>query len=884
MEAGAVLRELNASNEGLGADEADRRRREFGSNALPEAQPPSGVEIFFSQFKSLPVMLLLGSAGLSVATGGVLDAAITLAVVLANAGIGYSTESAAQRSILAMTKRSSWRVRVRRAGQAQEVSSDDIVPGDILLLQAGVVAPADVRIIRTDDLYANEALLTGESEPVAKSVGVVAPGAPISAQSNIVRRGAFIASGSGEAVVVATGAQTEIGRIEAAAASVKPPPTVLEQDLGRLGSELTVISSLVCAGVLGLGVLRGRPMVEMLKSSVALAVAAVPEGLPAISTTALALELRRLRAKKVIARRLHAVEALGALRVLCFDKTGTLTQNEMAVTEVLLGEGGRIQCSSENAAAPELRSQLLRLLEIGVLCSDVEISEGEGGLHFEGSGTETAIVTLANRNGIDPRHIRDRQARIDARLRTHMRRMMATLHRRDGEDGAMIAAKGDPRTILDRCKALFVEGETRELGEEAREKIRADLEAMAHRGLRVLGVAVGEAAGEEGWFDTPLTWLGAVGLSNPLREGTREVVSDLQRAGVRTVMITGDQSATAGAIASELDLSGGEPLQILDASDVSGMPPELLAALCQKTHAFARVSPSQKLDIVRALQADGSVVGMTGDGFNDAPAMKAADVAIAIGLDSAGAARDVADIIIDGDHIRHIADGVAYGRTVRANVRKAVRFMLATNLSEILVVLSETLFQGDQIESPLELLWLNLVTDILPGLGLALEPPEEHVMARPLTHGIRIFDDGDLKDAGLKSLLMAGGALAAHGYGLARYGPGPNTRALTLFSLITGQLLHAYSCRADRPEDLAKGSFFSNRTLNIGVGASFALQALPIFSPTVRRLLGVGRLSLADLGVAAATGFASFGVIEAGKVLAKPRPGGAADKKEPNHA
>ena len=854
MELGEVLEALGADGQGLTTAQARSRRLAHGPNALPEPIPPSALALFAGQFNTMPVMLLLGSAGLSVATGGVIDAVVTLAVVLANAGIGYSTESAAQKAILAMTRHRAWPVRVKRDGHEMEIASDEIVPGDVLVLAAGTIVAADARVSLTDDLLANEALLTGESEPVEKHAGAVAKDAALANRSSIVRRGTFIASGSGEAVVVATGAETEIGRIEVAAAGVAPPPTVLEQDLGRLGSQLTLISALVCAGVLGLGVLRGRSLLLMLKSSVALAVAAVPEGLPAVSTTTLALELNRLREKKVIARRLHAIEGLGALRTLCFDKTGTLTENSMSVGSALLGDRP-VEVTDEGLA---------QLLEAGVLCSDVEIGEGTDGPVLKGSGTEAAIVALALEAGLDGAGLSENWPRTDARLRNHARRYMATFHECEGR--GRVAAKGDPVSILGKCHGAVVDGAVVDLTDERRARIRAGIDAMASNGQRVLGFASadcgGSGEGDTDWFETPLIWLGALGLANPLREGTAEVIAGLQRAGIRTVMITGDQAATAGAIARELGLSGAEPLQILDASDLSELPPDLLSALARNTHVFARVSPAQKLDIVRALQADGSVVGMTGDGFNDAPAMKAADVAIAIGADSAGAARDVADIVVDGAHIRHIADGVAYGRTVRSNVRKSVRFMLSTNLAEILMIVAETAIKGDQIESPLELLWLNLVTDVLPGLGLALELPEPDVMETPRHTMARIFDNEDLRHSAEESAIIAGVTLAAHLVGLARYGPGPRTRSLTLFTMVAAQMAHAYSCRAERDDELPQGSFFSNRTLNMAVGGATGLQILPILLPGLRNLLGIGPMGVADFAVAAGAGGASFGLVE----------------------
>lgn len=866
----AVLDLLEGGTTGLTRAEAARRLAIHGPNALPEPVPPSRAAMMARQFTSLPVILLLGSATLSVATGGVFDAVVTLAVVAANAAIGYSTESMAERTILSLTRRSDWPVRVCRDDHVQSISSAEIVPGDVLLLEAGVVLPADARVIAADDLKVNEALLTGESEPDEKGAAPVEATAPLAAQSSMVRRGTFVASGSGTAVVVATGIATEIGRIEAEAVNVRPPPTILEKDLGQLGLQLTGISAFICVGVFALGTLRGRPLLQMMRSSMALAVAAVPEGLPAISTSALALELRRLKTKDVMARRLHAVEGLGALTTVCFDKTGTLTANDMSVSWVGLGDGTASSTADDNGdAAPG--DDLRRLLEIGVLCSDVAIEETVEGCHLSGSGTEKALIALALHKGLNARQLRMNWPRADARLRRADRRMMATFHRQETEDSTVVAAKGDPRSVLGRCATIRVGDETLPLTEESRRDILERTDEAAARGLRVLGLAYSENAAPADWFDAPLAWAGAVGLSNPVRPGGRELIADLQAAGIRTQMITGDQSATARTVATDLGLSGDEPLQILDTSDLSSLPPDLLSALCRQTHVFARVSPSQKLDIVKALQAEGEVVGMTGDGFNDAPAMKAADVAIALGKDSAGAARDVADIVIDGAHLRRLADGIAHGRTVRTNVRKTVHFMMSTNLSEILVVTAETILgRPGEVEAPLELLWLNLVTDVLPGLGLALEPPERQLMTRPPDRKSHLFTGEDIRQSLLESLVMTGATLGAHGIGLGRYGAGPQTRALTLYSLIGAILMHSYSCRADSIEDLPERSFFSNGALNAGTGGAFALQAMPLLVPGFRRLLGLGRLSLFDLLVAAGAGLGSFATIETIKSIRTP--------------
>ena len=867
-----MLDKIQARRNGLSQSESVERLAAMGANTLPTPEPPSEFSLFVEQFQSLPVFLLLGSSVLSLTTRAFLEAGVTIAVVIANAVVGYSTESTSQRTILSMTKRSSWPVRVRRDNAERDINSEDIVPGDVLVLQPGAILPADARIVSGTDLMVNEALLTGESEAVEKTAMPVHADAPLAEHASMARRGTFVASGTGEAVVVATGANTEIGWIEQQASTVRPPPTILEEDLGRLGSQLALLSGLICVGVFGIGVLRQRPLPAMFKSAVALAVAAVPEGLPAIATTTLALELQRLRKKQVIVRRLHALEGLGAVNTLCFDKTGTLTENKMSVSGVLLGHQYIDAAALPAAACGAKPSDIQRLLETGVLCSDVEFIDQETGIGLTGSGTECAIVEFAQNNSLDGRALQLAHPRLDAQHRTEGRRMMATLHLSNKPDHLFIAAKGDPQTILDRCLHYLADGQITPCTDEIKDELRSQMNEMASKGLRVLGLAFAEPSKNAASLDCPLTWIGAVGLADPLRDGTSEVIGDLHRAGIRTVMITGDQSSTARTIATKLGLSNGEPLQILDANDLAHMPDELLKALAAKTHVFARVNPTQKLDIVRALQDDGNVVGMTGDGFNDAPAMKAADIAIAVGENSAGAARDVADVVIAGEHIRHIVDGIAYGRTVQANVRKSVHFMLSTNLSEIFVVLAETLNRSDEIESPLELLWLNLVTDILPGLGLALEPPAPNVMSIPPEGAnSRIINSDDIKQSFMESAVTSTGALLAHGYGLARYGPGPQTRAITLFTLITSQLLQGFSCRTDRRSGSLEQPLFSNSALNMAIGGAFSLQALPLLWPAMRRVLGIGPMGAADLAVTAATGLATFGAIRA---LPKPKSNG----------
>jgi Ca2+-transporting ATPase len=661
----AVLAELASdAARGLPSEEARRRLDVFGRNRTPERPPTSTLALLARQLTSLPVALLLGASAISLFTGGIVDALVTLGVVVVNAGIGYGTESGSERIIWDMTRRQPLAVPVLREGLECMLDHECLVPGDILLLRPNTVIAADARLIDGDGLMTNEALLTGESEPVEKSGRQVhAPDETLAGRSNMVHKGSFVASGTGRAVVVATGTATETGRIEAAAHEVATPRTPLERDLESLGSKLALASLAVCGVFFAAGYLRGRTLITMFNSAIALAVAAVPEGLPATATTTLALGLRELRRKGVIVRRLEAVEGLGSLQVICFDKTGTLTQNRMQLDRVHLGIRGLVldaSAWSSAACAPALR----RLLELALLCSEVDFEETPEGLRATGSATEAALAAVAIEVGIDPAALRRSFPLLHLQFRSERNRFMASFHASSDPAAGLLAVKGDPQQVLGRCTFLLDEdGQLLRLGEGDRRSIAARNNDLAGRGLRVLGFAFAEGrygAPEE----APLVWVGAAGLKDPVARGVRDLVARLHKAGIRPMMITGDQAATAEAIAREIGLSGREPLRVLDSTALERLPPQVLGAVAQRTHVFARVPPTKKLHLVHALQSAGLTVGMSGDGFNDAPALKAANIAIAVGPSSVTAARDVADVIVSGDDLGVIADSIEQGRAL----------------------------------------------------------------------------------------------------------------------------------------------------------------------------------------------------------------------------
>ncbi len=665
-----------------------------------------------------------------------------------------------------------------------------------------------------------------------------------------------------------------MGRISADAATVAPPRTPLERDLDDLGGKLAGLSLLACGAFFLTGALRGRALTSMLKSAIALAVAAVPEGLPATATTTLALGLRELRRKGVIVRRLGAVEGLGSLEVVCFDKTGTLTENRMRLEAFQFGN----EPASFGPDCRDFAAARRRIDEISVLCGEITFETVAGRLRAIGSSTEAALAERALASGCDPSALRHAWPLVEMSYRDQAHRFMRTTHGPGPRQRQLVAIKGDPYQVLGKCqKVLGPRGRPVNLTPPMRRRITSIVDDLAGRGLRVLGFAYAEA-GRDGIDEAPLTWAGAAALKDPIAPGVDTMIETLRAAGIRTIMITGDQAATAESIARELRLNGDDEIRVLDTRAIDRMEADLLAALAQKTDVFARVSPTAKLRIVQALQQSGQIVAMSGDGFNDAPALKAADIAIAVGEKSASAARDVADIIVREGDLGALPRGVEQGRTILSNIRKSVHFIISTNLSEIFVLLAESLIAGDQLETPLELLWVNLVTDILPGLGLALEPPERSVMHTP-PRGIDepLLTMRDLKHSALESAVIAGFTLAAHGYGLSRYGPGPHTRTVTFVSLVAAQLTHALACRHDRFKPLGGRTLFGNRNLNHALIASAALQGLAILSPTAHSLLGIARPRPIDLAIAATTALSAFAVNEvilASRSAARPRDAG----------
>lgn len=839
---------------GLSVAEALKRLQLHGPNAFGQQKIRSDISILLEQFKSLPVAMLGVSAAIAIATGGRADAAVILGVVLINALIGFGTERQAERTIASLGSMAPTHAPVIRDGAQQHIEVVNIVPGDLISLGPGIQVAGDARLVSSRRLTVDESALTGESLPVNKSSdGRFAIDTPLSERGNMLHMGTLVTGGNGHAMVVQTGKDTELGQIQSMVDSTRPPETPMEKQLGRLSTQLGILSGVVCAGIFGIGLLRGQPLLQMLNSAVSLAVAAVPEGLPAVATTTLALGIREMNRHHVAVRKIEAVETLGSVQVLCLDKTGTLTRNHMTVVEVQT-MGGIYQVRDgqyfDQQQPVQVNADLCQLMEIVTLCNEASV-EGE---HPSGSPTEIALLELSAFHRMSKSALLQRYRTLEVRERAEDRPLMSSIHR-DGEDGLLLAVKGRPAEVLERCSHKMVNGEILPLDTDDRQLLSIANDRMAGEALRVLAVAFRRDGTAASRSARGLIWLGMVGMQDPLRPGMEELIEHNHRAGIRTVMITGDQSATAYAIAKQLGLADGGSLKILDSSQLDKMDPELLASLVGKVDVFSRVSPAHKLRIVLALQKAGLVVAMTGDGINDGPALKAADIGIAMGASGTDVARSVADIVIDDDNLQTISVAVSQGRTIYANIRKTIHYLLSTNFSEIEVMLAGIVSGLGAPLNPMQLLWINLMTDIFPGLALSFEPPSEDVMERaPRAPDTPMISNQRLGVMAIESGFITLGAMAAFLYGRTSGGPGRGS-TLAFHSLTFAQLLHSISSRSERHSLFDRPALPRNIWFERALLGTAAAQMATVFVPPLRNLMGTTPLRMVDgLVIAAGAG------------------------------
>jgi len=855
LELAAVLQALKTDLEGLDPAEARRRLERDGPNILRRMQRRSDWRILLEQFQSAPVAMLGISAVIAAATAAPLDAGIIAVVVGANAAIGFLTERQAENTIASLAEDASEPVTVLRAGRMEEIDAAELVRGDMILLEPGMRLPADARVVKAHNLSVDESSLTGESLPVHKAAGDSPERRVLADRHSMVHLGTVVSGGDGRAVVTETGDATELGRIQALAAGSAPPMTPMQRELARVSTQLAVLSSAVCGLVFVVGLLRGQPRLRMLNTAISLAVAAVPEGLPAISNSLLAIGIRRMREKNVLARHLDAIENLGAVDVLCVDKTGTLTENRMRVART---------CGWRDLAPDE------RFWKVLALCNEAQA----GG---EGSSTELALLEAAAEHGVSVDRLRRSQPRVKVRYRSDRRPYMVTVHRYPRKQGFFVAVKGRPKQVLAKCTHLRQGRRRVPLTDAHRAEILHRNGELMDQSYRVLGVAWKHA--EEARADgvDGLEWLGLAALSDPLRPEVTALIPRLQAAGIRVIVLTGDQRGTAAAVGRSLGLNGSDPVVVVGADELEALPVEAWGAHVREAHVFARVSPAMKLQLVRQLQEAGHVVAMTGDGINDGPALKVADVGIAMGASGSSVARDMADLVLADDRLQSIVDAIAYGRGSFANLEKAIEYLLATNFSEIEVTLGSLALGLPTPLTAVQLLWINLVTDVFPALAIGFEEPESDVLRLPPAAGQGVLNGSRLREMFGHSLVISAGAMSAYLYALARYGPGRRASSHAFMTLTTAQLLQALSSRSRSSSLFRPRGNGPNPWLKTALAGSLALQGVALV-PGLRGLFGVSRLSLLDAGVIAVGAVGPYLVNEARKALAEPA--GAAEDAE----
>ncbi len=857
---------------GLATKEASQRLARYGPNELPHPRPRSLMRVFFGQFQDFMVLVLLGATGISFFLGEIGDAVTILLIVVVNAILGALQEFRAERSLEALKEMSAPTARVRRDGEEHRVPAAEVVPGDLLLLEAGDKPAADARLLHVSELAVEEALLTGESIPVQKSHDWVGdPRAPIGERRNMVFAGTTVVRGRAAALVTATGTATAMGGIARLLSEQKNEPTPLQVRLEGLGRTLVWACLAIAAVVVMAGVMRGESPFRMFLAGVSLAVAAIPEGLPAIVTIALAVGVQRMLKRNALVRHLPAVETLGSATVICSDKTGTLTRNEMTVRKLLTGDADyRLTGDGYDAKgqvlliAGEHRGDDVRpALEALALCQNAELHRDPQRLRPTGDPLEVALIVAAGKAGIDvPRLLREQPRLLEVPFSSEAQRMTVVVRR-----GPMLlqVTKGAPEAVLRMCATERVGGRDITLTVERRREWLERTAALGEESLRTLAVAgrvVARPAEQQG-----LTFLGIVGLYDPPRAEVREAVRTCRRAGIRTVMVTGDHPATAQAIARELGiLRKGEG--VARGSDVEQVSDQELKRIAQTTSVYARVSPQFKLRLVEALAANGEIVAMTGDGLNDAPALRAADIGVAMGMAGCDVTKEAADMVLADDNFATIVAAVEEGRGIYDNVRKFVRYLLACNVGEVLVMFGAAIAGLALPLLPIQILWVNLATDGLPALALGLEPvepdalqrpprpPNEGVFARRL--GWRIVSRGVL--IGVSTLGMFAGSLLL-GAGL------PLARTLTFATLVLSQLFHSFDCRSETRSIFEMG-FTSNPYLLVAVLSSIGLLLLAIYPPWAAQTFRTVPLDLANwLAVVAVSGLGSFGIAARRRLL-----------------
>jgi len=887
-QAPAVLAELATSEQGLTTAEAGSRQARFGPNRLTPPRRRGPVRRFLAQFHNVLIYLLLAAAAVTAALAHWVDAGVILGVVVINAVIGFLQEGKAERALDAIRNLLSPRASVLRDGRRTSRPTEELVPGDIVFLQSGDKVPADLRLLRVHNLRVDEAALTGESVPVAKATDAVAEHAGLGDRLGMAFSGTLVSYGQGMGVVVATGDATEIGRISALLAEVTTLQTPLLTQMARFGRWLsvTIVALAVALFAFGIG-LRDYPASDMFLAAVALAVAAIPEGLPAIVTITLAVGVQVMAQRRAIVRRLPAVETLGSVTVICTDKTGTLTRNEMTVTTVATADrtfsvGGAGYDphggfeTDGTALVPADHPHLLEMARAGLLCNDASVELVDGDWRMEGDPTEGALVTLARKAGLDPHLENEERPRTDTIPFESEHRFMATLHH-DHAGHGFVFVKGAPERILAMCNRQRRGGEDEPL-DAAFWHQRA--EAIAARGQRVLALAfqTAEADQHELRFEqveTGLTLLGLTGMIDPPREDAVRAAAECRSAGIRVKMITGDHAATARAVGERLGIGDGR--RVLTGPELAAMTADELAAAAAEVDVFARVSPEHKLYLVEALQAQDQVVAMTGDGVNDAPALKRANVGVAMGAKGTEVAKEAAEMVLTDDNFASITAAIREGRTVYDNIKKSILFILPTNGGQAFTIMAAILLGYELPITPVQILWVNMITAVTLGLSLAFEPTEAGVMRRPPRDPAEpVLSRFLVFRIAFVSAILVAGTFGLFLWERLHGAPVAQAQTVAVNTLVAFEVFYLLNTRRIHDRLRNADDLLGNRYVLYAISAVVAFQMLFTYLPVFQHLFGTTALGAMAWVRILAVALTVFVLVELEKTLLRRRPAAAA--------
>ncbi|WP_422485728.1 calcium-translocating P-type ATPase, SERCA-type [Gudongella sp. DL1XJH-153] len=872
-------------SDGLSTQVAQERLEKHGPNELKEEKGKSMASKIIAQFSDFLILILMSAALISIFVGETKDAIVIMSIVVINAMLGLYQEGKAEKALDSLKKMASPSAKVLRDGNTVEIQASQLVPGDIVVLETGDIVPADLRLSESSNLKVEEASLTGESVPSEKKASInLDEDTSLGDRRNMAYMSTIVTYGRGQGIVVETGASTEIGKIATMIQSIDEESTPLQKKLNQLGKILGVTVILVCIAVFAIGIIQGRDLLEMFMIAVSLAVAAIPEGLPAIVTIVLAIGMNKMVERNAIVKKLLAVETLGATSVICTDKTGTLTQNEMTVVKLFTndrivdveGRGyepeGKFLIDEKEIKVDDLKGLNL-LLTISALVNDAKLEEKENQFRIIGDPTEGALLTLAEKGGIITKRINGKYPRVKEIPFDSERKMMTTFHEMAGKDENVSFTKGAPDIIINRCSKILLDGDVIKLTDDMRKKLLDQNTSFSKDALRVLALAFREykkvpeePSTEEDEND--MIFVGLAGMIDPPRPEAREAIAKCKNAGINTIMITGDYRETAFAIAKDLGLAENEEQAIMG-SRIDSISDDELREVVKQTKVFARVSPEHKVRIVTALRANGDIAAMTGDGVNDAMAIKKADIGIAMGITGTDVAKNTADMILTDDNFASIVAAVEEGRIIFSNIKKFVYFLLSCNIGEVLLVFISILLNLPVPLLAIQLLWLNLVTDSFPALALGVEKGEPDIMDKPPRNPKEaILDKRMLLGVSFQSLAVAGASLAAYLISLDIYGVENivEVRSITFTTLILSELLRAYSSRSQHLT-LFKIGWFSNKQMLLATLGAFLLLMAVLYIPFMNDIFYTFPLNWSDWKIVLSFAFIPLVVGELSKLV-----------------